>query len=93
MKLRDHAKSLGLEVGCSDGMGTNGGCRCTDRASDRYDLRVQVRALTRVAQHLAAEVAAMRPVVEVAIAYCEWRTCGNTLTGVVDAYKKAARHG
>jgi hypothetical protein len=72
VKLRDHAKALGLDVGCSDnsciwggpgGMGTNGGCRCTDRESDRYDMRVQVRSFARVAQHLAAEVERLNNVV------------------------------
>ncbi len=64
MKLRDVAKSLGLEVGCSDsgciwgnqgGMCTNGGCRCLDPRDGRA-ASLEARRFARVAQHLAAEV-------------------------------------
>jgi hypothetical protein len=64
VKLRDHAKSLGLDVGCSDsgciwgspgGMCTNGGCRCLDPRDDKTS-SLEARRFARVAQHLAAEV-------------------------------------
>lgn len=67
MKLREHAKAIGLDVGCIDssciwgspgGMATNGGCRCVDHEDDRQVLRRQVRAMARVAMALAAKVAA-----------------------------------
>ncbi len=67
MKLREHAKALGLDVGCGDnsciwgspgGMGTNGGCRCVDHEDCPRRLRRQVRMMARVAQHLAAKVPA-----------------------------------
>jgi hypothetical protein len=60
VKLRDHAKSRGLDVGCSDsgciwgapgGMATNGGCWCGLDAP-----RTATMQFYRVAQHLAAEV-------------------------------------
>jgi hypothetical protein len=64
VKLRDHAKVIGLDVGCGDnsciwgasgGMGTNGGCQCL-REREHVALRFEVLKLARVAQHLAAEV-------------------------------------
>jgi hypothetical protein len=63
VKLRDHAKAIGLEVGCSDsgciwgsqgGMCTNGGCDCL-QGSPRTNQRETLK-LARVAQRLAAEV-------------------------------------
>jgi hypothetical protein len=65
VKLRDHAKSLGLDVGCSDsgciwgkpgGLYTNGGCRCDGSAMGYFTSGPEMRKLARVAQHLAAEV-------------------------------------
>jgi hypothetical protein len=65
MKLRDHAKSLGLDVGCQsnecrwgecDGAETVDYCDCDDRRGARYESE----DMARVAQHLAAEVDRMR---------------------------------
>lgn len=73
MKLRDYAKSIGLDVGCGDnsciwgspgGMATNGGCLCVDKEQEPDVLRREVRRMAKVARAALAEVERMRPVVE-----------------------------
>jgi hypothetical protein len=91
--LRDVAKSLGLEVGCSDSgciwgapneMATNGGCRCVSHVSRTRTTLHNAQALARVAQHLAAEVERLQ----------KWKDAAETtvnavaLRGIEEVYRR-----
>jgi hypothetical protein len=65
VKLRDVAKTLGLDVGCGDircvwgvpvGTRTNDECLCLAGDKGHYEIRMEASRIARVAQHLAAEV-------------------------------------
>lgn len=86
MKLRDFAKTLGLEVGCTDsgcvwgnqgGMCTNGGCRCIGQGfGDVSSVRLELRAMATVARALLTDLCILEPLVTAARAYGEDRCDG-----------------
>jgi hypothetical protein len=72
VKLRDYAKAIGLDVGCTDsgciwgspgGMCTNGGCRCLidGRGTQAMNARDQARAFAKVARAALDEVGRLTP--------------------------------